>query len=66
MFNIVPLKKIIVGELGRSEKHITCMHFMPDATLIALGTKRGHLIIFDSKNIAQFDPRMSDKMVDKK
>lgn len=42
------------------------MHFMADATLIALGTKKGHLIIFDSKNIAQFDPRMSDKMVDKK
>lgn len=51
---LVPLRKIIVGELGKSEKHISCMHFLPDNTLIALGTKRGHLIIYDSKNIAQF------------
>lgn len=42
------------------------MHFMPDLTMIALGTKKGHLVLYDSKNIVQFEPRMSDKMVDKK
>lgn len=66
MHNAAPLKRILIGELGKSEKHISSLHFMYDATLISLGTKKGHIIFFDSKNIAQFDPRMSDKMVDKK
>ncbi len=42
------------------------MHFLDDLTLIMLGTKKGHIIIYESKNFALFDPKMSDKMVDKK
>ena len=42
------------------------MHFLDFFTLIMLGTKKGHIIIYESKNFALFDPKMSDKMVDKK
>lgn len=41
------------------------MHFLDNQTIM-LGTKKGHIIIYESKNLAQFDPKMSDKMVDKK
>lgn len=39
---------------------------MSDSHTIALGTKKGHLVLFESKNLLQFDPKVSDKMVDKK
>lgn len=36
----------MIGELGKSEKHISSLHFMADATLITLGTKKGHIVLF--------------------
>lgn len=55
-----------MGEIGRSEKIVSCIHFLYDMTLISLGTKKGMLILMESKSILQYDPRVSDKMVDKK
>lgn len=43
------------------------MHFTYDGTLIALGTKTGRIILLETKNILQFDPKVSDLQgVDKK
>ena len=34
--------------------------------ILVLGTKNGHIIKYDCKNIEQMDPKMDNKMVDKK
>ena len=42
------------------------MHFIKDMTMIAMGTNKGHLLLFESKNILQYDSKISNKLVDKK
>jgi hypothetical protein len=57
---------IIIGEQNKSERHVSCMHFIPDASLIVLGTKKGQIIQIESKNILQSNSKPSEKPFDKK
>ena len=37
-----------------------------DCTVLAVGTKRGNLSVYESKNLLEFDSKLSNKALDKK
>lgn len=39
---------------------------MHDLTLMALGTKRGTILVYESRNLIDNDFKMSTKIIDKK
>ena len=46
-----PNKKIIIGKMGEPERIITSIHIVPDLTLMTCGTKRGTILVYQSKNL---------------
>ena len=66
MVNLAPIKRILVGRMGEAERIISCMHVLPDLSLMVLGTKRGTILVYESKNLMEKDYKMSSKMVEKK
>ena len=63
---IAPKKRILVGKLGEPERIITSIHVIPDLSLMVVGTKRGNILIYESKNLISSDYKMSSKIVEKK
>jgi hypothetical protein len=56
----------LIGKLGEPEKIISSIYIMQDLTLMALGTKRGNIQVYESRNLMDNDFKMSTKIVDKK
>lgn len=48
------------------EKIISSIYLMHDLTLMALGTRRGNIHVYESRNLMDNDFKMSTKIVDKK
>lgn len=46
-----PSKLIIVGKMGEPERIITSLHILPDLTLMTVGTKKGTILVYQSKNL---------------
>ncbi len=63
---VEPRKSILIGKLGEPEKIISSIHLMNDLTLLAVGTKKGSLLVFESRNLIENDYKMSNKLFDKK
>ena len=63
---IAPKKRILVVKLGEHERIITSIHVIPDLSLMVVGTKRGNILIYESKNLISSDYKMSSKIVEKK
>lgn len=51
-----PRNLFLVGKLGEPEKIISSIHLMNDMTLLTVGTKRGSLTIYKSKNLLEANP----------
>lgn len=49
--------------MGEPEKIITSIHIIPDLTLMTVGTKRGTILVYQSKNLLEDDYQMSTKIV---
>lgn len=56
----------MIGKLGEPEKIISSIHLTNDCTYLALGTKRGNLYVYESKNLLDNDYKQSTKVFDKK
>jgi hypothetical protein len=56
----------LIGKLGEPEKIISSIHLTNDCTYLALGTKRGNLYVYESKNLLDNDYKQSTKVFDKK
>lgn len=61
-----PRKSILIGKLGEPENIVSCMHLLNDCTLLAVGTKRGSLFVYESKNLLEADSKAANKVFDKK
>lgn len=40
-----------MGKLGEPENVLSSLHLLNDCTLLAVGTKRGNLFTYESKNL---------------
>jgi hypothetical protein len=61
LFNSEAKKVIIVGTLGNPELGLSCMFLLRDLTTLAVGTKKGVILIYESKNLLTNDYKQSLK-----
>ena len=59
-------KSILLGSLGNPELSISCMYLLKDLTCLALGSKKGIMFIFESKNLLTNDFKPSSRTLEKK
>lgn len=59
-------KSILLGSLGNPQLSISCMYILRDLTCLALGSKKGIMFIFESKNLLTNDFKPSSRTLEKK
>lgn len=52
--------------MGNPELSISCMNILQDLTCVALGSKKGNMYIFESKNLLTSDFKQSSRTLEKK
>lgn len=61
-----PRKLILIGRYESPENIVSCMHLINDCTVLAVGTKKGSLSVYESKNLLDQENKLLNKVLDKK
>ena len=56
----------MIGRLGEPENIVSSLHLLNDCSLLAVGTRRGNLSVYESKNLLEHDSKLTNKALDKK